>query len=100
MSDSAGEKTEKPTAKRLEQAFNKGQIARSPEVQTVFVLGGGLLALEFSGREMWRIMGETLTRTLSHLHDTPLTTGTMQGYGVTAAMTVGHCVWPVLAATM
>ncbi len=38
MSEQAGEKTEKPTAKRLEEALKKGQIARSPEVQTVFVL--------------------------------------------------------------
>ena len=39
MADSAGEKTERATPKRLEEAFKKGQIARSMEVQTVFVLG-------------------------------------------------------------
>jgi flagellar biosynthetic protein FlhB len=54
MSDEAGEKTEKPTGKRLEEALNKGQIARSPEVQTVFVLGGALMALGMTGGEMWR----------------------------------------------
>ena len=58
MSDQAGEKTEKPTGKRLEEALNKGQVARSPEVQTVFVLGGALLALGMTGGEMWRGMGE------------------------------------------
>ncbi len=100
MSDQAGEKTEKPTAKRLEDALKKGQIARSPEVQTVFVLGGALMALGFTGKEMWRIMADSLTRSLSHLHDTGVTMNEMQGYTAAAALTVGHCVWPVLAATI
>ena len=46
MSEQTGEKTEKPTQKRLDEAIKKGQIARSPEVQTVFVLGGALLVTE------------------------------------------------------
>jgi len=68
MSDQAGEKTEKPTGKRLEEALNKGQIARSAEVQTVFVLGGALLALGLTGAEMWRVMAESCASTFSHLH--------------------------------
>jgi flagellar biosynthetic protein FlhB len=100
MSDEGGEKTEKPTGKRLEEAFSKGQVARSQEVQTVFVLGGAMMALAFTGREMWHIMAESLSSTLSHLHDTAVTMGAMQGYAATAALTIGHCVWPVLAATV
>jgi flagellar biosynthetic protein FlhB len=100
MSDQAGEKTEKPTGKRLEEAINKGQIARSPEVQTVFVLGGALLALGMSGREMWRTMGESCISIFSHLHDTTITMDAMQGYALTSALVLGHCVWPILAATL
>jgi flagellar biosynthetic protein FlhB len=37
---------------------------------------------------------------LSHLHDTPITVDAMQSYAITAALTFGHCVWPILAATM
>ena len=48
-----GEKTEQPTPRRLEDAIKKGQIARSAEVQTVFVLLGALAALTFAGREIW-----------------------------------------------
>ncbi len=69
--DQTGEKTEKPTPKRLEDALNKGQIARSPEVQTVFVLGAAMLALGFTGGETWRIMAETPASMFGHLHDTP-----------------------------
>ncbi|MGA2175618.1 MAG: EscU/YscU/HrcU family type III secretion system export apparatus switch protein [Verrucomicrobiota bacterium] len=100
MSEQTGEKTEKPTQKRLDEAIKKGQIARSPEVQTVFVLGGALLALAFTGGEMWRVMADCLTTTLSHLHDTALSMNAMQGYAVTGALTLGKCVWPVLAATL
>ncbi len=100
MSEQTGEKTEKPTGKRLEEAINKGQIARSPEVQTVFVLGGALLALGFSGRESWRAMSENCTLTLGHLHDTPITLDAMQGLAISSVLLLGHCVWPVMAATV
>jgi flagellar biosynthetic protein FlhB len=100
MSETTGEKTEKPTQKRLEESFKKGQVARSPEVQTVFVLGGALLALGFTGAEMWRSMANSLSSVLGHLHDTPISLDAMQGYAITAVLLLGHCVWPVLAATM
>ena len=95
-----GEKSEKPTAKKLEDAIKKGQIARSPEVQTVFVLGGGMLALAFTGRESWHIMGETLSTALSHLNETEVSLKSMQGCAANAVLTIGHCVWPVVAGTM
>ena len=100
MSDQAGEKTEKPTNKRLEEALKKGQIARSPEVQTVFVLGGAMLALGMTGAEMWRTMAQSCASTLGHLHDTPVSLDTMQGYAITGAMALGHCVLPIMAATV
>jgi flagellar biosynthesis protein FlhB len=100
MSDQAGEKTEKPTGKRLEEALNKGQVARSPEVQTVFVMGGALMALGMTGGEMWRVMGESFISMLSHLHDTAVTLDAMQGYTISGALVLAHCVWPVLAATV
>jgi flagellar biosynthesis protein FlhB len=100
MSDQAGEKTEKATGKRLEEALNKGQIARSPEVQTVFVMGGALLALGLTGGEMWRLMAQSCVSTLSHLHDTPITVDAMQGYSIVGALVLGHCVWPLMAATI
>jgi flagellar biosynthetic protein FlhB len=100
MNEQTGEKTEQPTARHLEEALKKGQIARSREVQTVFVLGAGLLALKFTGAETWRLMGKCLVSTFSHLHDTPLSLNAMQGYTVSGVLLLGQCVWPVLAATM
>ena len=100
MADDSGEKTEQATPKRLEKAHAEGIFARSAEVQTVFVLMAAMIALMFSGSEMWRLMAHTQVAVLSHLHDTPLTLNAMQGYAVNAALVFGHCVWPVLAATM
>ncbi len=39
--DNTSEKTEQPTPRKLEEALKHGQIARSAEVQTAFVLLGG-----------------------------------------------------------
>ena len=100
MNEQAGEKTEQATARHLEEALKKGQIARSREVQTVFVLMAGVLALKFTGQETWRLMGRCLVSTFSHLHDTPLSINALPGYAVAAVLLFGQCVWPVLAATM
>jgi flagellar biosynthetic protein FlhB len=64
------------------------------------VLGGALLALAFTGGEMWRVMAESCASALGHLHDTALTINAMQGYAITGALVLGHCVWPILAATI
>jgi len=99
MSEQTGEKTEQPTPRRLEEAWARGQFARSAEVQTAFVLGAGFLALVFAGGETWRLLANTVASTLGHLHDTPVTHQSMQGFAVQGFLALGACVWPVLAAT-
>jgi len=95
VAEQTGDKTERATPKRLEQAHAKGQFARSKEVQTAFVLIGALMAMTFAGPEMWRIVA-----LLSHLNETPLTVDAMQGYALQGALALGACVWPVVLATM
>jgi len=85
MSEQSGEKTEQPTARHLEDALKKGQIARSREVQTVFVLMACLVALKFAGGEP-ALMGRTLVSTFSHLHDTPLSVTRCRDTVVSAAL--------------
>jgi len=99
MSEQRGDKTEKATPRRLEEAWKKGQFARSPEVQTVFVLFGGMLALLFAGQETWRNLGLAMAGTLGHLHDLPVKTDGMQRLFTDFFRLMGACVWPVLAAT-
>jgi len=53
----SGEKTEEPTAKKLSDARKKGQIARSKDLGTMFVLVGSAFAL--------MVMGNALVEALS-----------------------------------
>src|SRR5882672_710248 len=98
--DFAGEKTEQPTARKLEDASKKGQFARSAEIQTVLVMGGAMLAVVLAGEEIWRQIGHAFTATLGHLHEIPLTLDGMQGYVISGAVVVTKCVWPIILAAM
>lgn len=100
MSDEAGEKTELPTQRRLEEALKRGQWARSSEVQTVFVFGGAMLALQFTGRAMWEGLANAQVSLFSHLADTPLTADALQGYAARGALVFGALVGPIVVTAL
>ncbi len=100
MAEQLGEKTELPTSKRLEEAIRKGQFPRSAEVQTVFVLLGGLTAMKLAGPEMWKQLVTAQSSILGHLHEIPLTADLMQNYALRCATVVTTCVAPFVAATV
>src|SRR3989442_1166622 len=99
MSEHHGEKTEQPTPRRLEEALKHGQIARSPEVQTVFVLLGGLAALVFGGQEIWQNLVGAPGATLGHLHDTNITSDAPQSCALHGPLLLLKCTGPVVLAT-
>src|SRR5258705_11640601 len=50
MADDSDDKTEDPTQKRLDDAHARGDVAKSQEVNTWFIIAGGTLVLStFSG---------------------------------------------------
>src|SRR6476620_2930209 len=50
MADDSDDKTEDPTQKRLDDALAKGDVAKSQEVNTLFIIAGATLILStFSG---------------------------------------------------
>lgn len=100
MSEHAGEKTEAPTPRKLEEAQKRGQIARSAEVQSAFVLLAGFTALMFVGRETWNLLATSVVAVLAHLHDTPITVNVLQGHALAGALVVFKCLWPIVLATM
>ncbi len=65
MPDDAGEKTEAPTPRRLSEARNKGQIARSTDLNSALLLLGGLIGLRIFGPQMIGSLHETMRRNLS-----------------------------------
>lgn len=93
-----GEKTEQATPRKLEEAWKKGQFARSSEVQNVAVLFGAMLALLFSGREIWFHLAMAMHGVLGHLHDIKLRDWQLQSHAITLLMVACKCVGPVLAA--
>lgn len=99
MSEQVGEKTEQATPKKLEEALKKGQIPRSAEVQTVFVLLGGLAALTFTGSDTWKQFVRAIVMTFSHLHDTDITSSALQGYAINGTLVLLRCAGPVVLAT-
>ena len=72
--DSGQEKTQEPTSKKLEDAKKKGQIARSKELGTMFVLIFSAISLLLYGPEigkgLYNIMGRMLSLNRSETYDT------------------------------
>ena len=62
--EQVGEKTEQPTTKKLEEAFGKGQFAKSSEIQTLLVTAGGLGSLMMVGPEIWEQSSKIMTSML------------------------------------
>ena len=61
----SGEKTEEPTAKKLSDARKKGQIARSKDLGTMFVLMGGGVALLLLGDSLVSALSNAMKRSFS-----------------------------------
>ena len=61
MADSpTGEKTEQPTAKRLQKSREDGQVAQSQELGTAFSLLGSFLVLYFIFQDMILLMADSM----------------------------------------
>jgi len=63
--DSGQEKTEQPSAKRLNDAREKGQVPRSKEFTTVLVLIASAVAMLFLGEKMIRSVAQVMTKSFS-----------------------------------
>jgi flagellar biosynthetic protein FlhB len=62
---SGGDKTEKATPKRREEARKKGQVAKSPDLNGSVVLLASLFALSAYGPHVWNEMGTSMRHTLA-----------------------------------
>ena len=58
--ESDNEKTEEPTQKRLDDALKRGDVAKSQEVNTWFILGAGTLALSTMSGSMSADLSATM----------------------------------------
>lgn len=89
-----GDKTEKATPKRREEARKKGQIAKSQDLNGALVLIGGLFALAIWGPHVIEKLGESMRETIGMMSNPRAVTASMLGHvavesGKTIALTVG-----------
>jgi flagellar biosynthetic protein FlhB len=94
VSGSAGEKTEKATPKREEEARKKGQVAKSQDLNGAFVLIGGLIALSIWGPGIVEKMGGSMRETIALMANPRAVNATLLAQlamesGKTLAVTVG-----------
>jgi flagellar biosynthetic protein FlhB len=97
------ERTEQPTGKKLRDAREKGQIARSKEVHDAFQLAAALLALTWFGR----VMVEGLSRQVAtglegmgHAARRTVTAGDFTGLAMEMGLTLIVLVGPIAAASI
>ena len=70
FADDGGEKTEEPTGKKLSDARNKGQVAKSQELNAAFVLFIGFWSMKILGSITYREIAGYTTYIFSHLNTT------------------------------
>ena len=70
FADEGGEKTEEPTAKKKSDARNKGQVAKSQELNAAFVLFIGFWTLKVLGAYTYREIAAYATYIFGNLNTT------------------------------
>jgi flagellar biosynthetic protein FlhB len=100
---STDDRTEKPSSKRVRDAREKGQVARSDDVISVAAFAASLFVLNrWGGRLVSDLAGE-LKRALSQLGDAPLKTlifSDVSGMAVQSGMVLATTVGPIAVAAM
>ena len=86
-----GDKTEEPTSKRRNDARKKGQVAKSQELNTAFVLLAGFLVLKVFWEYMYSNVADYSAYVFSHAHE--------KGTGVEDVMNIFLDVVNVLVTT-
>jgi flagellar biosynthetic protein FlhB len=65
----AGDKTEKPTPKKLEEARNKGNVAKSADLSGAVVVLAGLVTLAATGHSLVAHVREVMMTSLTQMRD-------------------------------
>jgi flagellar biosynthetic protein FlhB len=92
------QKTEQATEKHLTEAFERGQFAKSPELQVLILLGAALAVLAFTAQAVSRDVAEYSVSMFTRFATTPVARDTVSTQLVEMMMVVGKAFLPVLAA--
>ena len=96
----AGERTEQPTPRRLEDARKRGQVARSREVDSALVLLATFAVFRFGGGMMWSSAERLMLDTYSELERDPLTVDLTSALGADLVVRAMVILAPLLLAVV
>jgi len=94
--DSSSEKTEEPTSRRLEQAREEGQIARSRELNTTALLMAGSAGLLMYGPAIADAMAQLMRHNFDIPREAMFDTSSMLRYFVSSCYLAGTAVAPLM----
>lgn len=86
--DSQEDRTEDPSLRRIEQAIERGDVARSMEVNTWFVLAGGTLALLMGAGPAAGDLSALLKGILANAHRFPSDAAALRQFSLSAGAAV------------
>ncbi len=96
--DDQDQKTEQPTEKRLSEAMEQGQFARSPELSVLIMLASALGVLALTARTSAEAVGHYAVEMFTRYTVTTVTPGTMTSQLAEMILTTGRALLPILFA--
>jgi flagellar biosynthesis protein FlhB len=98
--ESFQEKTEQPTSKRKEDVRKKGQVAKSMEVNSAFVLLFGLLILYFGGMALYSGISGTYREIFMNMFSVDFSINGIQKLFMNLVMNVGVILFLIMLSLM
>lgn len=95
-----GEKTEEATPKRKAEAKQKGQVAKSSEISSVFVIMAAFYTLKLLGATMYTELATFTTGIFSSLATSDLTINSVQILFLNLGLVIAKTVLPILLIIM
>ena len=92
------QKTEQASEKRLNEALDRGQFAKSPELSLLFLLAAALGVLSLTLQSSAQDIAAYAVSVFTHFGTTPVTRDTATGQLGEVLLTTGRAVLPVLLA--
>lgn len=94
--DSSQDKSEEPTERRIEKAREEGQVPRSKELNTTFILMAGAAGLLTFGSQIGQRLINVMSASFSFTREAAFDTKQMSLYLVNAAIEVASIILPFL----